>query len=159
MNSYVLIGPDGSRQDVDLAQLQQWASSGQLPAQAPIITPEGVQTTAGQLPDLAAAMRIGATPAYSPAPSMIPTNNPDSLWGYYLGICCMMPVLGAPLVPFAIIKSRKGLAAYNANPAIRGKTHSMVGLVTGCIGLVINLGILLLIVVGMMASQASTGHL
>lgn len=159
MNSYVLIGPDGSRQEVDLAQLQQWASSGQLPAQAPIITPEGVQTTAGQLPDLATAMRIGSAPAMPAAPSMIPTNNPDALWGYYLGIFCMFPFLGAPLVPFAIIKARRGLKAYQANPAIHGKTHSMVGLVTGYIGLVINVGLILLIGAAMIAQLNRYGHL
>lgn len=160
MSQYIVIGPDGKPSEpVELSTLQSWASAGQLPAHAPVITPEGTQTAAGEIRDLQPALAHANRPhAYqAKGTKMMPSENPAALWGYYLGICSMLPICGMLIVPFALTYSIRGKKVFEANPSVYGKTHATVGLVTGLIGLVINLSILAAIVWGSAASS-STGN-
>jgi len=143
MSSYTVIGPDGQPSaPVDLQTLQTWASSGQLPAHAPVILPEGVQTTAGQIPELSAALQHANAIPYAyqkPAGSkMIPTRNPAALWSYYLGILSIAPCIGLISGPIAIGCSIAGLRAYKRDPSIYGKAHCIVGILAGLTGIAIS---------------------
>jgi hypothetical protein len=148
MSTYTVIGPDGTPSaPVDLQTLQTWASLGQLPPTAPVILPEGIQTTAGQIPELGPALQHASGVPYAyqkPAGSkMIPTGNPAALWGYYSGILAIVPCVGLLAGPVAIICSIAGLRAYRRDPKIFGVAHCIVGLVTGTLGLAIGMFLLI----------------
>lgn len=161
MDKYIVVGPEGQQSEpVELSTLQTWASTRQLPPHAPIITPEGPQVRADSIAALQPALAYGdqqmQQPYKSKGTKMMPTENPAALWGYYLGIVSMLPILGAILVPFALIYSVKGRKAYKANPEIYGSAHATTGLVTGTIGLIIN-GLLLMGIVAAMGAASARG--
>ena len=85
--------------------------------------------------------------------SLIPTNNGKAVAAYYCGIFSLIPCLGLALGPAAFVLGLMGLKAYRANPAVEGRTHSLVGVILGAITGVANIGIALFMLVGMMASR------
>jgi len=85
--------------------------------------------------------------------SLIPTNNGKALAAYYCGIFSLIPCLGLALGPAAFVLGLLGLKAYRANPAVEGRTHSLVGVILGGITGVVNIGIALFMLVGMFASR------
>lgn len=89
-------------------------------------------------------------PGFTPSDmlgGMIPTGNPASLIAYYCSIAGLLPCLAPICAPIAIIKGRQGLAAHRENPAIAGRTHSLVGIILGTLDLVLLLGIVLIFVI------------
>ena len=84
--------------------------------------------------------------------TLIPYKNKCALIGYYLGIFSILPVLGLPMAIAALILGVKGLRYRAQNPQAHGKVHSIVAIIGGSIGLLINLfiwlGILGLIIGG-----------
>lgn len=159
---YIVTGPDGTENGpVELETLVQWAQAGQLPVHAPVRDmTTGLTTTAGQMTELHS---LYPAPNFSnaPAPShggskpkgsaMIPTGNPDALWGYYLGIGSLPCVLGLFVAPFAFVKSVRGWKAYKKNPEIHGAFHSVTGIVLATIGTLINIGIVVMFFVSLNA--------
>ena len=83
--------------------------------------------------------------------TLIPYKNKCSLIGYYLGIFSIFPVLGLPLAIAALILGVKGLQYRNQNPQAHGKAHSIVAIIGGAIGLLINLFIWLGLVGAMLS--------
>ncbi len=76
--------------------------------------------------------------------SIIPYKNVNALLAYYLGIFSCIPCLGLPLAIAAIVLGYKGLDACNANPALKGKVHAIIGIVLGTINLLISLGLIIM---------------
>lgn len=70
---------------------------------------------------------------------VIPAKNPDSLLAYYFGLFAIIPFLGLGIGPFSIWKGSSALKRCKEDPALTGKTHAMVGIGCGAIGLLFNL--------------------
>jgi hypothetical protein len=131
----------------DAAGLRQWLTEGRIPREALIHEEGGPSLPAWKHPVLAdLAATLPAPGDAVPLPSdntlggLIPANNPKSLVAYYTGIFGWMPLLGLVLGPVALIFGIKGYKAYKANPQLRGRTHSLVGIIGGGIGIAINFG-------------------
>lgn len=80
---------------------------------------------------------------------LIPAKNPHSLWSYYLGIFSFFPCLGLAMGITAVILGVIAIKRFNANPAIRGRTHAIVGIVGGSLGALINLVLIVLFVMNL----------
>lgn len=161
--AYFVAGPDGEEHGpVELSTIIEWVRAGTLPPNAPVRDLASGQTwRAGEVPELKAHY-VGHD--YSQPPSsatssgasagsaMIPTGNPDALWGYYLGFASLLCCIGLPATPFAIVKSVRGLNRHKENPAVHGKTHAIVGIVLACVGGVGNLALVIAFFVGLASS-------
>ena len=75
---------------------------------------------------------------HSTSSAMIPTDNPQALWSYYIGIFAIVPVLGVVMGPTALIMGIKGLNVFRENPAVRGKTHAWIGIGCGILWTVVH---------------------
>jgi len=91
------------------------------------------------LPDPQKPPTPGASPHDNTMGGMIPTQNQPALWSYYLGLFSIFPVLGLPMAVVALVQGRKGLKLFRAQPQAKGRTHAMVGLGCGTVGLLLNL--------------------
>ncbi len=78
---------------------------------------------------------------------LVPTKNPHSLWSYYLGIFSLFPCLGVATGVTAVILGVMAIKRFNANPAIRGRTHAIVGIVAGALCVVIQI-VLVIVIAG-----------
>lgn len=76
---------------------------------------------------------------------LVPTKNPHSLWSYYLGIFSLIPCLGILMGIAAIILGAMAIKRFNANPAIRGRTHAIVGIVAGALCILIQIALAIVI--------------
>ena len=65
---------------------------------------------------------------------IIPTGNPMALVGYYLGVGCLIPCVGAVLVLPAIICGIIGVVKANSNPQAGGMGHAITAIVLGLFG-------------------------
>jgi len=74
---------------------------------------------------------------------LIPYKNPMALTGYYLSIFGLIPVLGIPLAPAAIVLGIIGLARKKANPVIRGTVHAWVAIVLGALAVVAQIAVII----------------
>lgn len=94
-------------------------------------------------------------PAYPPPPSggafggLIPDKNPSALTAYYLGIFSIIPCVGLPMGIAALVLGIRGLDLVKERPEVRGRTHALVGIITGGLFGLINLVGLVLVVAGM----------
>jgi hypothetical protein len=146
---YFVVGPDGRESGpYELDALVAWVRDGQLPRHAPV-RDSGAErpVPAGQMIELAA--HFPPMPPGAKGSAMMPTGNPDALWGYYLGWLSLLCMIGLPLAPFAFVKSMKGLRAYQADPSIYGKAHAVTGIVLASIGTLGNLFLWGLVIVGL----------
>ena len=152
--AFIVVGPDGKEHGpVELETLVVWAQAGTLPMHAPVRDlATGLSTPAGEMGELRS---LYPATNYSRAPgpagaqnakgsAMMPTGNPDALWGYYLGWGSLLCVIGLFAAPFAFVKSVKGLKAHKQNPEIHGRAHAIIGIVLASIGTLGNIGLVIL---------------
>jgi hypothetical protein len=76
---------------------------------------------------------------------LIPTKNASALTGYYCAVFSVIPCLGLVLGGIALILGFRGLSAYRAAPAVRGRTHALVAIILGGLMFVLNLGFLVFV--------------
>ena len=134
---FFVTGPDGSESGpVAIEVLRQWAIGGQLPPHAPVRRMGAEPVRAELLPELSGVYRQ-APQTDSTLGGLIPTGNPASLWGYYLGFGAIIPFLGIVALPFCVWQSILGMRAAQANPAVKGMAHAIVGLVLALFGIFI----------------------
>lgn len=153
--SYFVIGPDGAEHGpYEVGTLIEWAKAGTLPRDAPVRSVETGETC--QAVQIAALAPQFADFAQPPGPTtgktgsvMMPSQNPNALWGYYLGWLSIVCFCGVLAAPFAIWKSARGLRAFKDDPSVFGKAHAIIGLVLGSIGLLANLFLVGLVVVNL----------
>lgn len=94
----------------------------------------------------------GQTPPSSdPVAALIPYKNAPALSSYYMGLFSGIPLIGLFLAGAAIVMGIRGLDQAKANPAVRGKTHAIVGIITGTIGGLFNLLIIGLILMALLS--------
>ena len=72
---------------------------------------------------------------------LIPTKNGNALTSYYLGIFSIIPCLAIPMGIAAVVLGLRGLKLYKEHPEVRGRTHAWVGIVTGGLFALINVGL------------------
>ena len=92
-------------------RLVQWAREGRVPVDATVVpTGEGFPRAVLAVPELARILQVppivqGPLPAApdSPMAAIVPYRNPPALVGYYLGVFSLVPFLGLPLGPAALI--------------------------------------------------------
>lgn len=70
-------------------------------------------------------------PEYPPLGGLIPYRNAWSLWAYYLGVFSLIPCLGIPLGPAALVLGIKGVRYARRHPEARGKVHAWTGVILG----------------------------
>lgn len=68
---------------------------------------------------------------------IIPTGNPLALVGYYLGVGCLIPGIGAILALPAIICGILGVVKANSSPQAGGMGHAITAIVLGLFGQVV----------------------
>jgi uncharacterized protein YqgC (DUF456 family) len=61
--------------------------------------------------------------------AIIPTRNPTSIAGYYLGVFSLIPVLGLILTLPAFICGIIAIQKVSANPEVAGKGHAITAIV------------------------------
>jgi hypothetical protein len=146
---YYVVGPDGRETGpVGLDELVSWVRAGQLPRTAPVRDEGSARPVpAGEMIELASYFPAAPAPSGS---AIMPTENPDALWGYYLGWVSLLCLVGLAAAPYAFVRSRRGLKKYNANPAVHGKAHAIVGLVLTGIGTLANLALLAVFIASML---------
>ncbi|HXH60792.1 MAG TPA: hypothetical protein VNI20_05480 [Fimbriimonadaceae bacterium] len=131
--AYYVVGPDGAESGpFELDVLIGWVKEGQLPPSAPVRDVRGGRSTpAGQLVELSPHYAATSYPgqAQKTGSAIVPTGNPDALWGYYLGVASLICFVGLLIAPISIYKAVKGLKAYRANPEIHGLAHVIVAFV------------------------------
>ena len=66
--------------------------------------------------------------------AIIPTKNPMALIGYYLGVGCLIPVLGMLLSLPAFICGIVGVLKAKANPEVSGMGHAITAIVLSIVG-------------------------
>ena len=66
--------------------------------------------------------------------ALIPTNNPASLIGYYLGIASIIPFLNCLTAIPAIVCGIIGIIKAKQNPAAGGMGHSIAAICLGLFG-------------------------
>ena len=69
--------------------------------------------------------------------TVIPYKNKPALFAYYLGVFCILcpPILCLP----AIILGIFGLKNVQANPAVKGTGHAIVGIISGAVFLLLSI--------------------
>ena len=72
---------------------------------------------------------------------LIPSKNPAALVGYYLGIFCLIPVLGFFLAVPAFICGYIGVVKSKANPAVGGMGHAITAIVLSILGQLVWVGV------------------
>ena len=80
--------------------------------------------------------------------TIIPYKNAAALTAYYLGLFSCLPLLGLPMSIVALVLGVKGLKAVKRSPQVHGTAHAWVGLVFGTLGLLFNLFLAVVAVVG-----------
>jgi hypothetical protein len=66
-----------------------------------------------------------------PTGGLIPVGNGMSLAAYYCGVFSFIPCAGLVLGPLAVIFGFMGLSRANKYPEVKGKGHSIAGIVCG----------------------------
>lgn len=97
------------------------------------------------------ARATDAPRASDPLGGLIPRNN-AALLSYYLGLFSIFPLLGLPMAIIALVQGPKGLKAARDQPTSGGRTHAAVGIGCGAVGLLLNLFLIGLFVIGLAAS-------
>ncbi|MFQ3611639.1 MAG: DUF4190 domain-containing protein [Fimbriimonadales bacterium] len=87
---------------------------------------------------------------------LIPYKNMPALIGYYLGLFSCFPVIGLLLAIAAVVLGYKGLQNVKQHPECEGRVHAWVALVTGTIGLLINLFLIFIFVGAALAAQSES---
>jgi hypothetical protein len=70
----------------------------------------------------------------TPIQKLIPSRNPCSLLGYYLGVFSLIPLVGILLALPALILGVIGLVIARKAPDRRGKVHAIVAIILGILG-------------------------
>ena len=65
---------------------------------------------------------------------LIPSKNPTALIGYYLGIGCLIPLLGFALAIPALVCGIIGVVKASAKPEVGGKGHAITAIVLSIVG-------------------------
>lgn len=66
--------------------------------------------------------------------ALIPAKNPLALIGYYLGVGCLIPVIGFVLALPALICGVIGVIKAKSNPEIGGMGHAITAIVLSIVG-------------------------
>jgi len=152
VTAYTVRLPDGQEfGPASIAQIAAWARDGRLPMGAKLVGPDGGISDASVHAELAnhlvrATTNVHRPPTDQPAfdntglGRIIPTSNPASLISYYVGlISCLTGPLGLIGGTVAIVFGIKALKRFKANPAIHGRTHAWVGILTGTLALLLGI--------------------
>ena len=75
---------------------------------------------------------------------LIPTKNPAALIGYYLGIACLIPLLGFLLSLPAFICGIVGIVKAKSTPQVGGMGHAIAAIVLSIVGPSLWVGLLVL---------------
>jgi hypothetical protein len=123
---------------VDLNQLRVWVNERRVSPEDTIIFEDDTPPViAGNWTPLKEYFKgVGGDDVIS---TIIPYKNKCALIGYYLGLFSILPVLGLPMGIAALVLGVKGLRYRAENPQAHGKGHSIVAIIGGSIGLLINL--------------------
>ncbi len=84
--------------------------------------------------------------------TLIPYRNKPALIAYYSGLFSLFPVFGLPLAIIALIFGFKGLGLRKRQPNVKGTAHAWIGILSGSIGLLINLCIFTGIIVAIVTA-------
>jgi len=87
---------------------------------------------------------------------IIPTKNPKALFAYYCGVFSIIPCIGLILGAVALVLGILGLKECKRDANLPGKGHAITGIVLGSITFLANAAVIVLIVIGSMASRSST---
>jgi hypothetical protein len=143
---------------VTYKELVQWHQQGRVPPNAFI-----VDAVSGEAQPISAFPALAVPPPPMPgAPGMpptsvqqppsainqmIPTQNPQALWAYYLGIfsliCCIFPL--PSLGPAALVLGILGLR--NVERSGVGKGHAITGIVIGSLVTLENIAAIVLLII------------
>lgn len=69
--------------------------------------------------------------------TIIPYKNLRALAGYYLGWLCLIPLIGLPLAPVALILGVLGLNYRRAHPEAKGTAHAIFAIICGAVSVLI----------------------
>jgi hypothetical protein len=101
------------------------------PGNAALVAPVPPDLAGGGQPSNSVDPQVVYVPGDSSYGNWVPDQNPDALWAYYLAIASLIPLLGIVSGVLAVFKGVRGLRAYAANPSVRGKKHSLFGILVG----------------------------
>jgi hypothetical protein len=66
--------------------------------------------------------------------ALIPGKNPAALVGYYLGVGCLLPLIGMLLSLPALICGVIGAVKAKSNPEAKGMGHAIAAIVLSIVG-------------------------
>ena len=76
--------------------------------------------------------------------AIIPTRNPTSIAGYYLGVFSLIPVLGLILTIPAFICGIIAVQKAMANPKVAGKGHAITAIILSVVQPIILIALIFL---------------
>ncbi len=117
----------------DLDQVVQWTREGRIPRDALLYPVEGGEPkSVFAEPRIAAILSAPPTApspvavvAHKPASRLIPTGNPFSLWGYYIGVFSFLIPL---MCPVSLALGALGVVRALRNPEAKGLLHGIVAI-------------------------------
>jgi hypothetical protein len=139
--------PDGRNfGPVDGPTLIQWARDGRIAWDTRIVSSSGKEAAACDIPDLrpllapppVARGSVAVSPGDEAIATIIPYRNRAALIGYYLSIAGLLPLLGVPFAPTALVLGIKGFGRWKRDRAVKGVVHAWIAIILGLIGCVIN---------------------
>ena len=83
--------------------------------------------------------------------AVIPSNNLPALIGYYLGVACLIPLVGFALSLPAILCGVFGILKANSNPEAKGMGHAITAIILGIVGP--SIWVILAFAMGMLGSM------
>jgi len=124
--------------------LVQWAREGRIAHDTRIISSSGKEAPAAAIPELQPYVGAHVAPPHPSAgdetlATIIPYRNRPALIGYYLSIAGLLPILGAPCAPIALILGIKGYSLSRRDRSTKGGVHAWVAIILGLIGTLINI--------------------
>ncbi|MHC4970687.1 MAG: hypothetical protein ACYTF4_19010 [Planctomycetota bacterium] len=163
LSTYMVRLPDGSEYGPGgLELIVQWAQQGRVPTDAQLVSTDGSEPPQPvmNVPRLANVLQAPPTvstgvkrpePPDGPMSGVIPYRNPAALFGYYLAVFSLIPVLGLLLGPAAVICGIFGFRAGLKTPSAKGKVHAWVAIIPGGLTTIGNWGFMIL---GFVAANA-----
>ena len=122
---------------ITLNEIEQWAREGRVPKDALLFpTGGGDPESVFAVPRLAAILSapptapgVMHTAASKSSPSsLIPTGNPLALWGYYISVAGLIPMLFI-VCPISLILGALGVVRAIRVPESKGLLHALVAII------------------------------